>query len=276
MNSTDKNQIEILKKSVEQILASVKEIENNKNIDFHRSLIQMKSIEIYNCSQSISESISTEEISESPVRMKQEETEVVVLNEAIPATVQESGTEISIPEPEREIIEEVKVAEQVITPEPVIEKEPERVAPPEPIATPVVEPKTVNAPIPPVTEIKTVVPPASEKKPVQKPETPEHESLNDRLSKNKQPAVNLIEKSKETPIKDITKAISIGKKFEFINALFDGNSEAYKACLQRVQNSENIQEAYEFLENEIVNTYHWEENEKLAEEFFSLTRRRFL
>lgn len=101
-------------------------------------------------------------------------------------------------------------------------------------------------------------------------------SINEKISKTRTPVVNLVEKSKETPIADLSKAISISKKFEFINTLFDGDSAAYKNCLSTIQGAGNVDEAYQFLESEIVDKFEWDDNEKLAEEFFSLTRRRFL
>lgn len=101
-------------------------------------------------------------------------------------------------------------------------------------------------------------------------------SINERFSKGKVPVLNYAEKSKETPIKDLSKAISIGKKFEFINLLFAGNSDAYKNCINNIQNSDSYETAVTYLETEISNTPDWEENEKLGSEFFALVRRRFM
>jgi hypothetical protein len=100
-------------------------------------------------------------------------------------------------------------------------------------------------------------------------------SINEKISKNKAPVINYADKSKEIPIKDLSKAISIGKKFEFINGLFDGNSDVYKTQINLLQNCNSYEEAISLLENEVVEKYEWEHNEKLAAEFFSLIRRRF-
>jgi hypothetical protein len=101
-------------------------------------------------------------------------------------------------------------------------------------------------------------------------------SVNDKLSKSAVPPQNIAEKLKETPISDLVKAIAISKKFEFINLLFDGNSEFYKQCIQTIQASSDYQSAIQFIEQEVIVKYDWQEHEKLAAEFFSLVRRRFL
>ena len=101
-------------------------------------------------------------------------------------------------------------------------------------------------------------------------------SVNDKLSKSAMPPQNIAEKLKETPISDLVKAIAISKKFEFINLLFDGNSEFYKQCIQTIQSSSDYQSAIQFIEQEVIVKFDWQEHEKLASEFFSLVRRRFL
>jgi hypothetical protein len=100
-------------------------------------------------------------------------------------------------------------------------------------------------------------------------------SLNEKLSKTKISTQNYAEKSKETPISDLLKAISISKKFEFINGLFDGNSEAYKTCINTIQNAESYESAIEYLEQDVLVNFNWDENEKLASELFLLIKRRF-
>ena len=100
--------------------------------------------------------------------------------------------------------------------------------------------------------------------------------MNDKLSKSAIPPQNIAEKLKETPISDLVKAIAISKKFEFINLLFDGNSEFYKQCIQTVQSSSDYQTAIQYIEQEVIVKFDWQEHEKLAAEFFSLVRRRFL
>lgn len=101
-------------------------------------------------------------------------------------------------------------------------------------------------------------------------------TVNEKISRTKQPVMNYAEKSNETPIQDLTKSISIGKKFEFINGLFNGNADAYKDCLANLQKQQSFQNAENYLEENVFTHYNWEENEKLAGEFFALLRRRFM
>ena len=58
-------------------------------------------------------------------------------------------------------------------------------------------------------------------------------NINEKIAKTQQPVVNIADKLKETPIKELVKAISIGKKFEFINELFEGNADAYKETIRK-------------------------------------------
>ena len=100
--------------------------------------------------------------------------------------------------------------------------------------------------------------------------------LVEKLNKAKEPAVNVVDKQKETPIADLSKAISISKKFEFINALFDSQAELYKNSIQTIQEANSYEDASQFIDSSLSNQFNWNEQEKLAAEFFSLVRRRFL
>lgn len=202
----------------------------------------------------------------------------------------------------------VETKTQEVTPTPtvvkLVETVKEIVPEPEPIPAPIPEPiieakeEIVEVPVPKIQEPETlvevpkieveVVPvkPEIKKETVEtivaKPIETKKEiivesvSVNDKLSKSAVPPQNIAEKLKETPISDLVKAIAISKKFEFINLLFDGNSEFYKQCIQTIQASSDYQSAIQFIEQEVIVKYDWQEHEKLAAEFFSLVRRRFL
>lgn len=201
----------------------------------------------------------------------------------------------------------VETKTQEVTPTPtvvkLVETVKEIVPEPEPIPAPIPEPiieakeEIVEVPVPKIQEPETVEVPKIEVevvpvKPEIKKETVEtivakpietkkeiiveSVSVNDKLSKSAVPPQNIAEKLKETPISDLVKAIAISKKFEFINLLFDGNSEFYKQCIQTIQASSDYQSAIQFIEQEVIVKYDWQEHEKLAAEFFSLVRRRFL
>ncbi len=101
-------------------------------------------------------------------------------------------------------------------------------------------------------------------------------TVNGKLAKFKQPVVNLADKLKDTPIKELVKTISISKKFEFINELFQGNADAYKSCILAVETAGSFAIAADYIESEVAETYAWNENEDLAAEFFLLVKRRYL
>jgi hypothetical protein len=217
------------------------ELDKGQDIDFFKALIQQNAIQIYQRSTLLEHSAQTK-----PAEIKIIRHEQVVPDEK-PVINEPVAHETSRPEPE---VHETKAEVPSVQPQatPVEQK------PVEPVPAPVSQPKTNLEPI--VDELKDL-------------------SLNDKISKNKQPVLNVSEKSKEMPIKDLVKAISIGKKFEFINDLFDGNSEVYKSTLHTVQHASSYEEASSYLEA-IVSQYEWSSNDHLAAEFFALVKRRFL
>ncbi len=101
-------------------------------------------------------------------------------------------------------------------------------------------------------------------------------SLNAKLAKNKIPVQNVADKLSAVPIKELTKAIAISKKFELIKELFYNNADAYKAALENIEQCSSHAQAKELLENQAANNPKWQENEDLVSEFSELVRRRFL
>lgn len=265
--------LEQLKSLLNSSEKAIIEIQNGTNIDFYSALIQNNSIECFNLSKQlvnsnsgptantlpIENSIPIEAVlEETPATPEIKESKIEAPIEVIIEPVIEPIHEIIIPEPEKalEVVkEEVKIEEPIveIVEAPIVEKKIETSAKSE-------ENVPVSKPI------------------IAKVETPEDDtSLNAKLSKNKTPVLNFADKSTETAIADLSKAISIGKKFEFINGLFAGNSEVYKNSIQTLQNAENFEAAINYIENEITSQFDWNdsENENLAAEFFALIKRRF-
>ena len=112
---------------------------------------------------------------------------------------------------------------------------------------------------------------------IEKPKNTEPQvPLVEKLNKTIEPVINVVDKQKETPIADIVKAISISKKFEFINTLFDGQADVYKNSIQTIQEANSYEDATQFIDTTLSQQFNWNEHEKLAAEFFSLVRRRFL
>jgi hypothetical protein len=211
--------------------------------------------------------------------------ETVIDTPVVNAPIVETKVQETVPTPSVvKLVETVKeiVPEPVPIPEPIIEPKEEIIEKPiSKIQEPekVVEVPKIEVEVVPVKPeikkeiIETSVPKPSETK---KDNIVESVSVNDKLSKSAVPTQNIAEKLKETPISDLVKAIAISKKFEFINLLFDGNSEFYKQCIQTIQSSSDYQAAIQYIEQDVIVKFDWQEHEKLAAEFFSLVRRRFL
>jgi hypothetical protein len=163
---------------------------------------------------------------------------------------------------------------------PAVEEKPVVVAPPQP---PVVDAKPIN--VTPIVEEKPQPPiePAQPVAPVAKPipfaeKTPGDEkeelSLNDRLHTTGE-GTDFASKMQQTPIHDLKKAISINKKFEFINQLFKGDHEAYAKSIHYINGLTNGAEAGTFFNN-LRKQFNWEEENKLYVELAEMIRRRFM
>ncbi len=169
--------------------------------------------------------------------------------------------------PEIKIIkkQELEIQEEPI--KPVVKeeiKEEPQIIKPEPIQTIVDVPKPIEKPEP--------------KKPliINEEEDDEKININEKIAKTQQPVVNIADKLKETPIKELVKAISIGKKFEFINELFEGNAEAYKDYIKQIENAGSFQNAMTYTETNFTETPAWQENEKLVMDMMLLIKRRYM
>ncbi len=88
-------------------------------------------------------------------------------------------------------------------------------------------------------------------------------------------ATDLAGKFSSTPIPDIKRAISIAKKFEYINALFNGSVEHYTYAIHHINNLEDGTEAMNYLLG-IKAERNWDDEDKNFLELADLVRRRFL
>ena len=86
----------------------------------------------------------------------------------------------------------------------------------------------------PMTEIPTLSHQPKEKE--VNDATEQGESLNDKLKQGK---TELVEILKETPVKDLRKAVGINDRFLFINELFRGDENMYERSIKTI-NSFNI------------------------------------
>src|SRR5205809_555977 len=98
------------------------------------------------------------------------------------------------------------------------------------------------------------------------------ESLNDKLRQSK---TELVEILRETPVKDLRKAIGINDRFLFINDLFRGDEAMYERSIKTI-NSFNIHaEADYWITRELKVKLGWDNENKTVQHFDQLVRRRF-
>lgn len=76
------------------------------------------------------------------------------------------------------------------------------------------------------------------------------------------------------PIHDLKKEISIAKKFEFINSLFNGNVEKYAYAIHYINNLKNGDEAFAYLW-ELKAENDWDEEDDNFLELANMVRRRY-
>ncbi len=98
------------------------------------------------------------------------------------------------------------------------------------------------------------------------------ESLNDKLKQGK---TELIEVLKESPVKDLRKAVGINDRFLFINELFRGDENLYERSIKTI-NSFNIYAEAEFwISRELKLKLEWNNELPSVQYFDQLVKRRF-
>lgn len=155
---------------------------------------------------------------------------------------------------------------------------------PEPqLATVTIEEKTVIAHRQPAVQPQTVQQEAPQHEIVHDPlnEIPtlshqsrngEGESLNDKL---KQKKTELGEFLKDTPVKDLRKAIGINDRFVFINDLFRGDEAMYERSIKTINGFNIFPEADYWISRELKVKLGWDSEHPLVLQFDQLVKRRF-
>jgi hypothetical protein len=98
------------------------------------------------------------------------------------------------------------------------------------------------------------------------------ESLNDKL---KQIKTELAEVLKETPVKDLRKAIGINDRFVFINDLFRGDEAMYERSIKTINGFNIFPEAEYWISRELKLKLGWNTDHPLVLQFDQLVKRRF-
>lgn len=98
------------------------------------------------------------------------------------------------------------------------------------------------------------------------------ESLNDKLKQGK---TELIQVFKETPVKDLRKAIGINDRFLFINDLFRGDESVYERSIKTINSFNIYAEAEYWINRELKVKLGWPNENPSVDHFYQLVKRRF-
>lgn len=98
------------------------------------------------------------------------------------------------------------------------------------------------------------------------------ESLNDRL---KADIRELATSLKDSPVKDLKKAIGVNDRYVFISELFRGDEAMYERSIKTINNFRILPEAEYWMERELKLKLGWDETRESAKHFFQLVKRRF-
>ena len=104
------------------------------------------------------------------------------------------------------------------------------------------------------------------------PDAAEPESINDKLRQGK---TELMEVLKETPVKDLRKAIGINDRFLFINDLFRGDETMYERSIKTINNFSIYPEAEYWITRELKVKLGWPAEHPSVDHFVQLVKRRF-
>lgn len=85
----------------------------------------------------------------------------------------------------------------------------------------------------------------------------------------------LADKLGQSRIDDLTVAIGLNQKFQFINELFDGDADTYRKAVQTLNQCDSQEEALQLVKNEWMNPYNWDEEDKVTLTFLNLVERRY-
>lgn len=123
----------------------------------------------------------------------------------------------------------------------------------------------------PMTEIPTLSHQPKEKE-INETNSTQPESLNDKLRQGK---TELFEVLKETPVKDLRKAIGINERYVFINDLFRGDEAMYERSIKTINSFNIYPEAEYWISRELKTKLGWDNSRESVKQFDQLVKRRF-
>jgi hypothetical protein len=99
-------------------------------------------------------------------------------------------------------------------------------------------------------------------------------SLYEKITASKEDK-SIATKLQKHPVSDLKKSIGINEKFSFINELFDGDLNAYNSAIEKLNGSNNFDEAITFLQTELIVKYNWNGESESFLKLRDLVDRRF-
>ena len=99
-------------------------------------------------------------------------------------------------------------------------------------------------------------------------------SINDQFSSNE--TASLADKLGKQPIKDLTTAIGINEKFLFIEELFSGDADAFKAAISSLNTMESFDQASAYINEQLMGKYKWKPKGSVEKKLIGLIERRYL
>jgi len=97
-------------------------------------------------------------------------------------------------------------------------------------------------------------------------------SINDRL---KEDVLELAAALKESPVRELKKAIGVNDRYVFINELFRGDEAMYERSIKTINNFGILPEAEYWMERELKIKLGWDDGREITRQFYQLVKRRF-
>lgn len=99
-----------------------------------------------------------------------------------------------------------------------------------------------------------------------------NDTLNEKLKESRK---ELSEALKDTPIKDLKKAIGVNDRFLFINELFQGDEVMYERSIKTINAFSIFPEAEYWIRRELKTKLGWNDAHSVVKQFDQLVKRRF-
>ena len=168
--------------------------------------------------------------------------------------------------------EEMKAAEQLLS---ALETETQKRK--AAINETIVTPTPIITPPAPMSNQVVVDVPVEPKKTIADINSNNTTTIADKLSKQRQSMQDQsssddLKRQGITPISDLTKAIGINDKFQFIKELFGGDSDRYTDSIRMLNNFNNLSDAYSHIDA----NFNWDKNNEVVKRIILLVRRRYM